>query len=78
MKNVSYANYSFDYAPFEEISSLAKDFIEKLLVKEPSKRMKAKNALKHEWLVQLENSMASGATLSLTKTKLKRYVILRR
>ena len=77
MTNVSFAKYSFDYAPFDEITEVAKDFIEKLLVKEGSKRMKAKNALKHEWLVQLD-SMSPGIALSLTKTKLKRYVILRR
>lgn len=77
MTNVSFSKYSFDYAPFDEISSVAKDFIEKLLVKETSKRMKAKNALKHEWLIQLD-SLSPDVTLSLTKTKLKRYVILRR
>lgn len=81
MTNVSFAKYSFDYAPFEEISSSAKDFIEKLLIKEPAKRMKAKNALKHEWLTQLDcisESTQRDVALSLTKTKLKRYVILRR
>lgn len=77
MTNVSFAKYSFEYASFDEISSVAKDFIEKLLVKDSSKRMRAKNALKHEWLIQLD-SMSPGVTLSLTKTKLKRYVILRR
>jgi serine/threonine protein kinase len=81
MTNVSFAKYSFDFAPFDEISSTAKDFVEKLLVKESSKRMSAKNALKHEWLQNLdcktENS-DNEAPLSLTKTKLKRYVILRR
>ena len=77
MTNVSFAKYSYDYDPFNEISSVAKDFISKLLVKDSSKRMRAKNALKHEWLIQLDSS-SPGVTLSLTKTKLKRYVILRR
>jgi serine/threonine protein kinase len=81
MTNVSLAKYSFDYTPFEDISNQAKDFVEKLLVKEPSKRMTAKNALNHEWLNCIncikENSERE-ITLSLTKTKLKRYVILRR
>lgn len=78
MTNVSFAKYSFNFAPFDDISDTAKDFIERLLVKEPSKRMKAKNALKHEWIIQLDNMPSPGVTLSLTKTKLKRYVILRR
>lgn len=80
MNNVSQANYSFDYAPFDEISSTAKDFVSNLLVKEPTKRMRAKNCLKHEWLAQLEYTKPdqSDVALSLTKKKLKRYVILRR
>jgi serine/threonine protein kinase len=81
MNNVSQANYSFDYASFDEISSTAKDFVSKLLVKEPTKRMRAKNALKHEWLAQLEYTKPDSendVALSLTKRKLKRYVILRR
>lgn len=112
MTNVSLAKYSFDYAPFDEISSEAKDFVEKLLMKEPSKRLTgkrdhltsllsefshraiknkcengkawgntflaAKNALAHEWLHCTKGNSEREITLSLTKTKLKRYVILRR
>ena len=81
MNNVSSATYTFDYAPFDEISSLAKDFVSNLLVKEPTKRMRAKNCLKHEWLTQLENMLPDSendVALSLTKRKLKRFVILRR
>lgn len=85
MNNVSQANYSFDFASFDEISSLAKDFVSKLLVKEPEKRMRAKACLRHEWLIQLENTKPNpeiaetfDVALSLTKRKLKRYVILRR
>lgn len=78
MTNVSLAKFSFDYAPFEEISSLAKDFVENLLMKEPSKRLTAKNALNHEWLHCTKGNSEREITLSLTKTKLKRYVILRR
>lgn len=59
-------------------SDLAKDFVEKLLVKESSKRLTAKNALNHEWLNCTKGNSEREITLSLTKTKLKRYVILRR
>jgi calcium-dependent protein kinase len=78
MTNVSLGKFSFDYAPFEDISDQAKDFVEKLLVKEPSKRLTAKNALMHEWLNCIKGNSEREITLSLTKTKLKRYVILRR
>jgi serine/threonine protein kinase len=81
MTNVSLAKFSFDYQPFDDISEQAKDFIEKLLVKEPSKRLTAKNSLNHEWLTnctKMTNHPEHDITLSLTKTKLKRYVILRR
>lgn len=78
MTNVSLGKYSFDYAPFEDISSQAKDFVENLLMKEPAKRLTAKNALNHEWLHCTKGNSEREITLSLTKTKLKRYVILRR
>lgn len=78
MTNVSLAKYSYDYAPFEDISDTAKDFVDKLLTKEPSKRLTAKNALNHEWLSCIKANPDKEITLSLTKTKLKRYVILRR
>jgi calcium-dependent protein kinase len=81
MTNVSFAKFSFDFASFNEISNTAKDFISKLLVKETSKRMTAKNALKHEWLFEIEKLKEDPEreiALSLTKTKLKRYVILKR
>lgn len=81
MKNVASGNYSFDYASFDEISNTAKDFVSKLLMKEPSKRMRAKNCLKHEWLIQLETTkgnLENDVVLSMTKRKLKRFVILRR
>lgn len=78
MTNVSLGKFSFDYSSFDDISSEAKDFVEKLLVKESSKRMTAKNALNHEWLNCAKENSEREITLSLTKTKLKRYVILRR
>lgn len=78
MTNVSLGKYSFDYTPFDDISSQAKDFVENLLMKEPSKRLTAKNALSHEWLHCTKGNSEREITLSLTKTKLKRYVILRR
>lgn len=50
MANVTKATYDFDYRAFEPISDLAKDFISKLLVREPHKRLKPSECLQHAWL----------------------------
>jgi len=49
----SIRNASFDFPDPEwtSISDLAKDFIINLLQKDPTKRMTAKAAMKHEWIV---------------------------
>lgn len=44
-------DYDFDDECWDEVSDLAKDFIGKLLVREPEERMTAEEALAHEWLV---------------------------
>ncbi|KAJ3044362.1 hypothetical protein HDV00_002254 [Rhizophlyctis rosea] len=43
-------NYQFDEEYWAEVSPQAKDFIEKLLVLDPSKRLTAAEALEHPWL----------------------------
>jgi calcium/calmodulin-dependent protein kinase I len=40
----------FPDAEWRDISREAKDFVKRLLVKDPSQRMTAEEALKHEWL----------------------------
>ena len=40
----------FEQPKWEKISKEAKDFVIKLLIKDPKKRMKAKNALVHPWI----------------------------
>ncbi|XP_059479974.1 myosin light chain kinase, smooth muscle isoform X2 [Neocloeon triangulifer] len=74
MANVTIANYDFDDEAFNEISSEAKDFIQKLLVKDQSARMTAAESLEHTFL---RHPVADGA-LQLSKRKLKRYVIKKR
>jgi serine/threonine protein kinase len=41
---------SFEQPKWEKISKEAKDFVNKLLIKDPKKRMKVKNALVHPWI----------------------------
>jgi len=42
--------YDFDDECWDEISDLAKNFIQKLLVRDPNERMTAKESLEHDWL----------------------------
>jgi serine/threonine protein kinase len=50
MANVMRATFDFNDQAFEAISDLAKDFISKLLVREPAARLKPAECLKHPWL----------------------------
>ena len=45
MGNVSKVDYDFDDEAFDVITNEAKDFIEKLLIKNPAKRLTATQAL---------------------------------
>ncbi|KAG4085388.1 putative calmodulin-dependent protein kinase type 1 [Neocallimastix lanati (nom. inval.)] len=50
--NIVHCNYEFEPAEFwAGISENAKDFIRKLLVLDPEKRMTAHEALQHEWII---------------------------
>jgi len=75
MTNVTLGNYSFNYGSFDDVSEQAKDFIRSLLVKEGRKRLTAKQALRHPWLADVHQRTKE---LSVTETKLKRYVIKKR
>ncbi|XP_022120212.1 myosin light chain kinase, smooth muscle isoform X2 [Pieris rapae] len=52
MANVTIAKYDFDDEAFNEISEDAKDFIQKLLVKDKESRPTATECLRHRWLVK--------------------------
>lgn len=74
MANVTIAKYDFDDEAFQNISDNAKDFIKKLLLKDLSSRMTAKEAIDHPWL----NEGTIHSEVALSTSKLKRYVIKRR
>lgn len=76
MTNVTRAIYDFDDESFEPISDEAKDFIAKLLLKEPTRRMKPQDCLHHKWLAKM--AAKRGKAQQLDKTKLKKYVVRRR
>ncbi|KAM3173269.1 hypothetical protein ACTXT7_012839 [Hymenolepis weldensis] len=50
LRNVSRASYDFNDDSFRNVSDNAKDFISKLLIKAPEKRMTVFEALDHPWL----------------------------
>ncbi|CAJ0917980.1 unnamed protein product [Ranitomeya imitator] len=65
--------YSYSGEPWPSVSNLAKDFIDRLLMVEPSERMTATQSLKHPWVV----SMAASSSMknlhrSISQNLLKR------
>jgi len=50
-QNISSVEYEFDEEYFDDVSDLAKDFIDKFLVKNQRKRLTIKQSLKHPWIV---------------------------
>ncbi|KAJ7311305.1 hypothetical protein JRQ81_006921 [Phrynocephalus forsythii] len=50
LANITAVNYDFDEEFFSHTSDLAKDFIQKLLVKDTRKRLTIQEALSHPWI----------------------------
>ena len=74
---IKQANYSFDQEVWRSVSETAIDLVKKLLEPDPSKRLTAKQALKHGWFIeQSEDALAqnniSGNLDNLHKMELGR------
>ena len=63
-------DYTFMSPWWDEISENAKDFVQKLIVLDPKKRLTAKEALKHDWVI---GKGASSKTLEKTQEKLREF-----
>lgn len=74
--NIVRVDFDFDDPVFETISSVAKDFMCQLIVKNPRKRMSAEQCLEHEWLCVVPKRGASS--LPLPTDKLKKFVVRRK
>lgn len=74
--NIVRVDFDFDDPVFETISSVAKDFMCQLIVKNPRKRMSAEQCLEHEWLSVVPKRGASS--LPLPTDKLKKFVVRRK
>uniref|UniRef100_A0A8C4TMB8 Death associated protein kinase 3 n=1 Tax=Erpetoichthys calabaricus TaxID=27687 RepID=A0A8C4TMB8_ERPCA len=82
LTNISAVNYDFDEEYFSNTSELAKDFIRRLLVKDPKKRMTIEGSLQHPWIkvikrrnVRQEDSGNKPERRRLKTTRLKEYTI---
>ncbi|XP_036410108.1 death-associated protein kinase 3-like [Megalops cyprinoides] len=82
LTNISAVNYDFDEEYFSSTSELAKDFIRRLLVKDPKKRMTIQDSLEHPWIkvikrrnVRQEDSGRKPERRRLKTTRLKEYTI---
>nr|KAI8760270.1 myosin light chain kinase family member 4-like [Biomphalaria glabrata] len=78
LSNVTMAKWDFTAEEFESISSEAKDFISKLLVKEPRKRMSASDCLEHQWLRRSVKREGKLLERSLSKKRLRKFVYRRK
>ncbi|XP_070809637.1 death-associated protein kinase 2 isoform X2 [Pituophis catenifer annectens] len=58
LANITAVSYEFDEEFFSHTSDLAKDFIRKLLVKDPRKRLTIQEALRHPWIKPMDNHQA--------------------
>lgn len=51
IEQIKEAKYEFDPMEWDVISDLAKDFVGKMLEKDPEKRLSAQEALNHPWIL---------------------------
>ncbi|KAK2868715.1 hypothetical protein Q7C36_000586 [Tachysurus vachellii] len=69
LRNIVDMKYDFDEHYFSQTSNIAKDFIEKLLVKDQSERMTADECLLHPWIKPLTRKQAANRSRSSINMK---------
>jgi len=68
--NIMSGNYDFPDPEWTDVSEEAKDFIKKILVVNPAKRMTAEEALQHPWILQgAKKSLKRLETFNVSKFK---------
>ncbi|KAK0153560.1 Death-associated protein kinase 1 [Merluccius polli] len=79
LANVSAVDYAFDDEFFSNTSILAKDFIARLLIKDPKKRMTIKDSLLHPWIKPKDNQQAlSRKESAVNMEKFKKFAARRK
>ncbi|KAM3596638.1 uncharacterized protein V6R79_018439 [Siganus canaliculatus] len=69
LKNIIAMKYEFDTRYFNMTSDMAKDFIQKLLVKNPNERMTAEECLLHPWIKPITRKQAANRNRSSINMK---------
>ncbi|XP_059055179.1 twitchin-like [Achroia grisella] len=72
--NITMANYNYNDTAFTEISDLAKDFVDSLIILVAEKRMSAADALNHQWIVEGPPKGASAGHMMRTRKNMKSYL----
>ncbi|KFO76716.1 Death-associated protein kinase 1, partial [Cuculus canorus] len=79
LANVSAVNYEFEEEFFSNTSVLAKDFIRRLLVKDPKKRMTIEDSLLHPWIKPKDTQQAlSRKASAVNMEKFKKFAARRK
>ncbi|KAK5932047.1 hypothetical protein CgunFtcFv8_003783 [Champsocephalus gunnari] len=79
LANVSAVDYTFDEEFFSSTSILAKDFITRLLVKDPKKRMTIQDSLLHPWIKPKDTQQAlSRKESAVNMEKFKKFAARRK
>nr|XP_033783558.1 death-associated protein kinase 1 [Geotrypetes seraphini] len=79
LANVSAVSYEFEEEFFSHTSDLAKDFIRRLLVKDPKKRMTIEDSLQHPWIKPKDTQQAlSRKASAVNMEKLKKFAARRK
>ncbi|KAF7205370.1 death associated protein kinase 1 [Nothobranchius furzeri] len=79
LANVSAVDYTFDEEFFSSTSVLAKDFIARLLVKDPKRRMTIQDTLQHPWIKPKDTQQAlSRKESAVNMEKFKKFAARRK
>ncbi|XP_077200720.1 death-associated protein kinase 1 [Paroedura picta] len=79
LANVSAVNYDFEEEFFSNTSALAKDFIRRLLVKDPKKRMTIQDSLQHPWIKPKDTlQVLSRKASAVNMEKFKKFAARRK
>uniref|UniRef100_A0A8D0E108 Death-associated protein kinase 1 n=1 Tax=Salvator merianae TaxID=96440 RepID=A0A8D0E108_SALMN len=79
LANVSAVNYDFEEEFFSNTSALAKDFIRRLLIKDPKKRMTIQDSLQHPWIKPKDTLQAlSRKASAVNMEKFKKFAARRK
>ncbi|XP_043101014.1 death-associated protein kinase 1 [Puntigrus tetrazona] len=79
LANVSAVDYEFDEEYFSNTSALAKDFITRLLLKDPKKRMTILDSLQHPWIKPKDTQQAlSRKESAVNMEKFKKFAARRK